>query len=1318
MALWVDSTGKSWRFSGLNQTWEQEASPGLWVTAPLPAEGLQLVPNSVSPGETVRIIETMGPQGPAGPQGPPGTPGGPPGPQGPPGTPGAPGIRGPKGDKGDKGDRGAAGSNGATGPQGPRGFPGPAGDRGARGDVGPAGPTGPAGPRGPQGEQGLRGITGGMGLTGPAGATGPAGPQGLRGVAGPTGPTGPAGPTGPTGPTGPKGSKGDKGDTGATGATGPTGPAGPTGPQGPGADEALAAAQAAQSTADTASSTATAANTFAVSALNAANAAQSTADAAQTTASTAQTSATAAQTAASTAQTAAAAAQSTADGKYTKPSGGITTADLATPVVTSLGKADTAYQKPVGGISTTDLATGVTTSLGKADTAYQKPGGGVPKTDLATSVQTTLTNADATTAALPAKADSYQLIRPSIARTKLRGGNVVVKPGYNWHYMWAEWDWTNWIKPQIDRAAALGLNAIRTIMSPYAVVAPSITWAAWAASTAYSVDNIRTKGGNVYRVTTAGTSASSGGPTGTGTSITDGTVVWEYIRPDNLTPLSQATYDAQFKQMVEYCASLGMWFYPCVCQQFDFVAVNGGYQQVGLTNSIVATATMLGQHNNVIGLDLFQEGAVNGSTGTPWAQSTAYATGAYVNNGGLSYVATTGGTSASSGTGPSGTSTGITDGTVVWNYYGVALLASDVLALAAKIRAVANLPLTMSVNPDSFGRNWSQTNNLWYLALSGTNGLDFIDLHIYNPLVTVQGIQTWASKLGKPIIIGEFGTGQDVSSGAQLTQYTMVAPFHGISGVLGSFVWALADQGRAAAFQYGIWDNTGWTQGAANTPLSVTTGQRATLVNAFSQFAMAQAMQPYSLTSAGLLAQGGVTQLGFTTPANSVNYPTVATQVAGGTPGVGAAGADTNVSLGLFPKGSGGVLIYMAASGQPAAISVASVDANCDLSLRALGTGQVKVGSDQVVTLNASQVMTLKTLTSPRIGTAILDTNGANMVTLVPIGSAVNYIQINNAATGGQPGISAKGADTNVSLTLSPKGNGALILYSGTTAVHPTISAQGVDSNLDLRLQSLGTGTVKANGNQVVTLTAVTTLSGASTLGAVAGNWYITLLASGAAPTLPTAVGNTSVYTFRNTHTAPIAILTTSSQTIDGLSAFSVSPGQSVEIVSNGTNWNLTEGRTRVLGGISSLASEFSLSNSAVETDVLTATLPTGDLVVGATYRVRVQSLVNLQASNSMTLSAYLAGVKLSGAFTWNGAATNAGYWTDFLITVRSVGASGSAICNSLGAGSGTGSTINTTADTINTTTANPVLKVTAQFSVANAGNNVKVENAIIERVT
>jgi parallel beta-helix repeat protein len=52
---------------------------------------------------------------------------------------------------------------------------------------------------------------------------------------------------------------------------------------------------------------------------------------------------------------------------------------------------------------------------------------------------------------------------------------------------------------------------------------------AWAASTAYLVNDVVYNGTRVYRCTVAGTSDASGGPTGTGSAIADGTVTWAHV---------------------------------------------------------------------------------------------------------------------------------------------------------------------------------------------------------------------------------------------------------------------------------------------------------------------------------------------------------------------------------------------------------------------------------------------------------------------------------------------------------------------------------------------------------------------------------------------------------------------------------------------------------------------------------------------------------------------------------------------------------------------------------------------------------------------
>lgn len=81
------------------------------------------------------------------------------------------------------------------------------------------------------------------------------------------------------------------------------------------------------------------------------------------------------------------------------------------------------------------------------------------------------------------------------------------------------------------------------------VVFDMLAACAWQASTAYVTgDRVINDTNKQYRCTTGGTSASSGGPTGTGGSITDGGVTWAYEGPAEaiITPPTGAKQIIQF----------------------------------------------------------------------------------------------------------------------------------------------------------------------------------------------------------------------------------------------------------------------------------------------------------------------------------------------------------------------------------------------------------------------------------------------------------------------------------------------------------------------------------------------------------------------------------------------------------------------------------------------------------------------------------------------------------------------------------------------------------------------------------------------------
>jgi hypothetical protein len=110
------------------------------------------------------------------------------------------------------------------------------------------------------------------------------------------------------------------------------------------------------------------------------------------------------------------------------------------------------------------------------------------------------------------------------------------------------------------------------------------------------------------------------------------------------------------------------------------------------------------------------------------------------------------------------------------------------------------------------------------------------------------------------------------------------------------------------------------------------------------------------------------------------------------------------------------------------------------------------------VTATSTTTLTNKTLTSPKIGTSILDTNGNELALLTATGSAVNEFTIANAATGGGPTISSTGGDSNIDINVTPKGTGDVVLAGDTVKVGDSGAAATLTSN------GAGTLTVTTGG--------------------------------------------------------------------------------------------------------------------------------------------------------------------------------------------------------------------------------------------------------------
>jgi hypothetical protein len=101
----------------------------------------------------------------------------------------------------------------------------------------------------------------------------------------------------------------------------------------------------------------------------------------------------------------------------------------------------------------------------------------------------------------------------------------------------------------------------------------------------------------------------------------------------------------------------------------------------------------------------------------------------------------------------------------------------------------------------------------------------------------------------------------------------------------------------------------------------------------------------------------------------------------------------------------------------------------------------------------------------------IRDENGNEQLIFQTTTSAVNQLEITNAATGNDPKLAAAGGDSNIDLALAPKGSGELVVGTGSAAA--TITTSGAyDLTLDTNSgTNSGTITITDGANGAITAT-------------------------------------------------------------------------------------------------------------------------------------------------------------------------------------------------------------------------------------------------------
>ena len=122
------------------------------------------------------------------------------------------------------------------------------------------------------------------------------------------------------------------------------------------------------------------------------------------------------------------------------------------------------------------------------------------------------------------------------------------------------------------------------------------------------------------------------------------------------------------------------------------------------------------------------------------------------------------------------------------------------------------------------------------------------------------------------------------------------------------------------------------------------------------------------------------------------------------------------------------------ASGSDSGVTFSATDKGDKLVFATANDGtnpnikEISLATAGTVTETGTQTLTNKTLTAPKIGTSILDTNGNELFLLTATSSAVNQLTYANAATGNKPTLTASGGDTNIGVSIQPKGSGTVTI--------------------------------------------------------------------------------------------------------------------------------------------------------------------------------------------------------------------------------------------------------------------------------------------------
>ena len=193
-------------------------------------------------------------------------------------------------------------------------------------------------------------------------------------------------------------------------------------------------------------------------------------------------------------------------------------------------------------------------------------------------------------------------------------------------------------------------------------------------------------------------------------------------------------------------------------------------------------------------------------------------------------------------------------------------------------------------------------------------------------------------------------------------------------------------------------------------------------------------VERFRISSTGTISLGaavGSESLRVTPVASAVNYLQAQGATTTNFPYFTAQGSDTNVSAGMYSKGTG-ALLFGSNSGTSQFVISHTASAVNYVQV----TGQATGGGPAITAQGTDTNISLNYISKGTGGNIFSSVSGANIQFVVgSTASAVNYHQMAGSATGTALVHSAQGSDTNIDLALTPKGTGVLAFGTYTAGI-------------------------------------------------------------------------------------------------------------------------------------------------------------------------------------------------------------------------------------------------------------------------------------------